>query len=211
MRTSTPMLFFPGASGRKDFWAPVAERLADLGPAELLGYPGFGGVPPEPGIGSLGELFDFLLGRLPPGPCHVVAQSMGGVLAARLAIEHPGRVGRLVLVATSGGVDVAKLGGAEWRQEYRASLPDVPRWFEEDRTNLTAELGRIRAPTLVVSGDADPVSPVAVGELLAAHIPGARRVVVPGGTHMLAVERADEVSEVLRAFLVEVASLPEQR
>jgi len=203
MRTATPMLFFPGASGRTDFWAPVAQRLADLGSVELLGYPGFGGVPPEPSIGSLGELFDWLLGRLPPGPCHVVAQSMGGVLAARLAIEHPHRVERLVLVATSGGVDVAKLGGADWRPEYRASLPDVPRWFEVDRTDLSAGLGRIQAPTLVVSGDDDPVSPVAVGELLAAHIPGARRVVVPGGTHLLAVERAEEVLGLIRAFLLE--------
>jgi len=43
---------------------------------------------------------------------------------------------------------------------------------------------------------------VAVGELLAAHIPGARRVVVPGGTHLLAVERAEEVSGLIRAFFV---------
>ena len=57
---------------------------------------------------------------------------MGGVLAARLAVEKPERVSRLVLTATSGGVDVARLGGAEWRAGYRAARPEVPDWFETD-------------------------------------------------------------------------------
>ena len=90
---------------------------------------------------------------------------------------------RLVLVATSGGVDVARLGAAEWRPEYRASLPDVPDWFVEDRTDLTGALGSIGAPTLLLWSDADPVSPLAVADLLAARIPDARRIVFAGGTH----------------------------
>ena len=60
-----------------------------------------------------------------------------------LAVEHPDRVARLVLVAT-GGVDVARPGGSDWRPEYRALLPDVPHWFEEDGTDFTDRLGEIR-------------------------------------------------------------------
>ncbi len=65
-------------------------------------------------------------------------------------MEQPERVACLVLVATSGGVDVARLGGAEWRHEYRASLPDVPTWFADDRTDLSDRLPTIRAPTLLL-------------------------------------------------------------
>ena len=198
----TPIVFLPGAGGRAEFWGPVAERLADVAPCHRLAWPGFGGVAADPAIGSLDDLFRWLLGRLPDGPVHVVAQSMGGVLAARLAIEHPERVSRLVLVATSGGVDVARLGAEDWRPDYRATFPDVPRWFLDDRTDLTARLGEIRAPTLLLWSDADPVSPLAVADLLAACVPGARRLVVRGGTHAFAEDRPDEVAAAIRGHLL---------
>ena len=169
----TPIVFLPGAAGRAAFWGPVADRLADLGPTVRLAYPGFAEAPPDASVASLEDLFRWVKARLPLGASHVVAQSMGGVLAARLAIEHPECVARLVLVATSGGVDVAGLGGADWRAEYRASLPQAPPWFADDRSDLAPRLGSIRAPTLFLWSDADPVSPLAVADVLAARIPGA--------------------------------------
>lgn len=65
---------------------------------------------------------------------------------------------RLVLCATSGGVDVASLGQQDWRPEYRAAFFDAPDWFIVDRTDLTARLSTLGAPTLVVHGDRDPPS-----------------------------------------------------
>ncbi|HET8734790.1 MAG TPA: alpha/beta fold hydrolase, partial [Anaeromyxobacteraceae bacterium] len=177
------------------------DRLADLGPARLLGFPGFGDVPADPSIRSLDDLFDRVVGWLPEGRSHVVAQSMGGVLAARLALEQPERVARLVLVATSGGVDVSRLGAADWRRDYRASLPGVPSWFVDDRTDLTDRLSGIRAPTLLLWSDADPISPLSVARFLASRIPGARLAVVAGGTHAFAKERPDEVAPLIRAHL----------
>jgi pimeloyl-ACP methyl ester carboxylesterase len=197
-----PIVFLPGASGRATFWKPVADRLLDLGSPLLVGWPGFGGEPADAAIQGLDDLYRWLVPKLPEGPFVLVAQSMGGVLAARLAIEHPERVARLVLVATSGGVDVSGLGGVDWRAAYRASLPDVPDWFITDRTDLTARLGSIRAPTLLLWSDADPVSPLAVSDLLLARIPDARREVVRGGSHAFAEERPDEVAVALRKFLV---------
>jgi pimeloyl-ACP methyl ester carboxylesterase len=196
-----PLVFLPGAGGRAEFWRPVAERLADLGPIHLFGWPGFGEDPPDPGIGSLGDLFGWLLARLPPGPSHVVAQSMGGILAARLALEHPDRVARLALVATSGGVDVRALGASDWRPDYLAGLPGAPRWFVDDRTDLAERLPAIRAPTLLLWSDGDPVSPLSVGRFLAQRIPGARLEVVAGGGHAFAQERADVVAAALRRHL----------
>jgi phenylpyruvate tautomerase PptA (4-oxalocrotonate tautomerase family) len=88
-----PLVFLPGAGGSASFWRPVAERLADLGPAHVLGSPGCAGVRPDPGVQSLDDLFRWIVARLLAGESHLVAQSMGGVLAARLAIERPERVG----------------------------------------------------------------------------------------------------------------------
>jgi pimeloyl-ACP methyl ester carboxylesterase len=196
-----PLVFLPGAGGRSSFWEPVAARLYDLGPTDRLAWPGFGDCPPDPSIRSTDDLFAWMRSRLPPGQSHIIAQSMGGVLAARLALEHPDRVDRLVLVATSGGVDVARAAGVDWRPGYIASLPDVPRWFVEDRTDLTAQLARIRAPTLLLWSDADPVSPIAVARLLEAQIPHARLEFVRGGSHTFANERPDEVAALIRAHL----------
>jgi pimeloyl-ACP methyl ester carboxylesterase len=198
----TPLVFLPGAGGSARFWRPVAERLHDLGPAHLHGWPGFGEESPDPAIHSLDDLYGWLVERLPPGPSHVVAQSMGGILAARLAAERPERVASLVLAATSGGIDVRLLGAIDWRPEYRAALPDVPGWFVEDRTDLTESLSRIRAPTLLLWSDADPVSPLAVGRLLEERIPTARLVVFPGGSHAFAQERPAEVAAAIRGHVV---------
>ncbi len=197
----TPLVFLPGAGGSASFWRPAADRLADLGPVHLFDYPGFGGLPADPSIHSLDDLFGWVVARLPPGASHVIAQSMGGVLAVRLALEHPDRVARLVLVATSGGVDVARLGGADWRPEYRASLPDVPLWFVNDYTDFTDRLSGIRARTLLLWSDSDEVSPLPVAQFLAARIPDARVVTVHGGTHAFPNERPEEVAADIRAFL----------
>jgi 3-oxoadipate enol-lactonase len=62
-------------------------------------------------------------------------------------------------------------------------------------------LGDVRAPTLVVIGDADVPDLHAVADLLAAEIPDARREVVADAAHMLPLERPDELKRLLLAFL----------
>jgi pimeloyl-ACP methyl ester carboxylesterase len=49
----------------------------------------------------------------------------------------------------------------------------------------TVDLGRVRAPTVVIHGAADPLVPVEGGKATAAAIPGARLVVIPGMGHDL--------------------------
>jgi 3-oxoadipate enol-lactonase len=67
--------------------------------------------------------------------------------------------------------------------------------------DMRASLKSILAPTLVVAGRDDPVTTVAMGEALAAAIPGANLVVVERAAHLLAVERPLEVAEILAGFI----------
>jgi pimeloyl-ACP methyl ester carboxylesterase len=113
-------------------------------------------------------------------------------------------VATLTLAATSGGIDVGALGGMYWREAFRREHPHVPAWFERDRTDLSARLGELRAPTLILYGDADPICPPAVPAFLAARIRGARLALVRGGTHAFAQERPDEVAPLVRAHVTEV-------
>ncbi|WP_028049550.1 alpha/beta fold hydrolase [Cellulomonas sp. URHD0024] len=191
-------VYLPGALGTAAFWAPVAERLPELGPAVRLGWPGFGDEPHDPAVRSVADLVGWTLARLPAGASDVVAQSMGGVVATLLALDHPERVRRLVLCATSGGIDVAALGAADWRVGYSRELPD---WFVVDRTDVTDRLSTLRAPTLVVYGDADPLCPEAVARALVDAIPGATLARVPGGGHTMAHDRAGDVAPLVRRHL----------
>ena len=65
--------------------------------------------------------------------------------------------------------------------------------FVDERANLTERLREIAVPVLLLWGDVDPISPVAVGQRLVELFPHAELVVFAGGTHDLVSERADDV------------------
>ncbi len=58
--------------------------------------------------------------------------------------------------------------------------------------DFTADLGRIHARTLVIAGEMDAGTPVAMSEAIANRIPGARLAVIPGAAHLSAVEKPAE-------------------
>jgi 3-oxoadipate enol-lactonase len=63
-----------------------------------------------------------------------------------------------------------------------------------------AELARIRAPTLVISGDEDTAVVSARSERLAAQIPGAKFVRLPRAGHTASIEQPDAVNRLLGEF-----------
>ena len=66
-----------------------------------------------------------------------------------------------------------------------------------DRTDARPLLPQVRAPTLVVVGEADPITPPDAARAMAEAVPGARLVVVPGAAHLAPMERPREVSDAL--------------
>jgi pimeloyl-ACP methyl ester carboxylesterase len=186
------LLFLPGASGNTAFWKPVANGLQHPGRRQFLTWPGFGGVPREPRVEGIDDLVARVVDSI-SGPVDLLAQSMGGVIAIRAALQKPGLVKHLVLAATSGGLDVAALGAQDWRATFVKEHPNVPRWFVDERADLSGQLATLALPVLLLWGDADPISPVAVGRRLAELLPRAELVVIEGGTHDLVCERAQDV------------------
>ncbi len=64
-------------------------------------------------------------------------------------------------------------------------------------------LHRLPQPTLVISGDDDPIVPAVNGRILAEVIPDARLHVVPGGGHLFILERPAEIADLTAGFLRE--------
>ena len=62
-------------------------------------------------------------------------------------------------------------------------------------------LADVRCPTLVLVGDRDVPDMLEIADLLAAGIPGARKVVIEGAGHLPSLERPDELNRLLLDFL----------
>ena len=116
-------------------------------------------------------------------------------------MKHPELINHMVLTATSGGLDTVALGAADWRQGYLKNFPASARWIVDSRPDHTAEIPTIRVPTLLIWGDSDPISPLAVGHRLKELLPNSRLAVIPGGTHSLAVDHAEEVALLIQEHL----------
>jgi pimeloyl-ACP methyl ester carboxylesterase len=169
-------------------------------PTRLLNWPGAGAEPHDPAITGYGALVDRAASAVADGS-DVVAQSMGGVVAIGLALANPQKVRRLVLVATSGGIDVRRFGAENWRAEYRSEFPGAASWVTEQHVDHTRELPGIEIPTCLIWGEEDPISPPAVGRALQAALPHSSLHIIPGGTHMLAWERPDEIAGLIVGHL----------
>jgi len=134
------------------------ESCRPRGPSTISGWPGLGRQPHDPTVKGIDDLIAMVVSRM-DRPVDLVAQSMGGVIAARVALAHPTLVRRLVLTVTSGGVDMASFGASDWRIEYRKTFP-TPRNGSTRRARATAiaRSSASRRRDLLIWGELDPIS-----------------------------------------------------
>jgi poly(3-hydroxyoctanoate) depolymerase len=163
----------------------LAQQLAHQAPARVRRLvlaatgPGLGGVPASPRV-----LLALATPRRYHQPDHY--RSIAGRLYGGEARRDPdaalhGTLARFTRPPSLAG--------------YLAQLYAVAGW-----TSLPW-LYRLAPPTLVLTGDDDPIVPLANGYLLARLIPHARLHVVPGGGHLFLLERPTEAAAVVTAFL----------
>lgn len=196
----THLLFLPGAGGAAEFWHPLGALLPLQHEKTYLNWPGLGHEAHRPGLDSLDALTAHAAAHLKSGTV-VVAQSMGGIFALRLALLYPQTVTKLVLTAASGGIDVMRFGAGDWRPAYRAEYPNAAHWITQARADHTAEISSIAQPALLLWGDADTISPLAVGKHLHGLLKNSELQVIAGGTHSFAQERAAEIAPLVEKFL----------
>lgn len=161
------------------------------------------------GSGIMAEDAGRLIEHLGIGSAHVVGYSMGARIAALLAIRHPQRVRSLVFgglgynmvrgVAGTGPVAHALEAASidevtnptartfrSFAEQTRSDLKALAACIRSSRVPITAEaLSKLTCPVLVVVGEHDVIGGSAAE--LAAIIPGAKAVELPGRDHMKSV------------------------
>lgn len=104
--SGTPVLFLHGFGGDLDNWLFNLDAVAAAAPVIALDLPGHGQSDARlPGAASLADLAGFVLhflDHLGVERVHVVGHSMGGAIAAQMALAASQRVASLVLIATAG-------------------------------------------------------------------------------------------------------------
>ncbi|HEX7300658.1 MAG TPA: 3-oxoadipate enol-lactonase [Solirubrobacteraceae bacterium] len=71
-----------------------------------------------------------------------------------------------------------------------------------ERMDLVAQLGAIRAPTLVIAAADDPATPPEHGELIASLVPGARLAIVEDAQHLPTVEQPRAMTDLIVRHLL---------
>lgn len=195
---SPKVLFLPGTSARGSFWDPVVQRLPNI-EAVQLDWPGLGGVPADPDVNSFDDLVEFVVSKI-DRPCALVGQSMGGYVAARVALQRPDVVTHLVLAVTSAGVDRTVLGLPDWQVKWEPGDPGAP-WVAQPQPHLDHVLPTIGAPTLLLWASNDEISPLPIAHHLNDLLSSSRLVVYPSDDHWAVRYFADDVARQIETHL----------
>ncbi|WP_163507243.1 alpha/beta fold hydrolase [Fodinicola acaciae] len=225
--TGQPCLLLHGGAGP----ASVAGFAARLDGRVLVPtHPGFDGTPRPAWLDSvrgLAEVYAALLEELGLDDVIVIGNSVGGWIAAELALAGSARIGRTILVDAVGivvdGHPVADIFGLDLGQIAELSYHD-PEPYRIDPTTFTdaqraalaanratlrtyagdmtdgtlrGRLAAIATPTLVVWGDSDGICDPDYGRAYAAAIPGARFELLADTGHVPQIESPDALLKVI--------------
>ena len=161
----------------------------------------------------------------------IAGHSMGGAIAQQFGLAYPDRSAALILIATGARLRVAPQildlaqtdlsAAADLITEYEWG-PDTPEPMKRlgkqqllahradviygdyvacNAFDVIERLGDIRAPTLVIGGTADRMTPPKYASFLAERIPHARLALIEGAGHMVMLEREAEAAHAVEQFL----------
>ena len=216
-----------GGLGSSETFAAQVPALAERFRVVAFDRRGHGRTPDVEGPFGYDAMLDdtvALLSALRIGRARIVGFSDGAILGLLMAVRRPELVERLVAIGGNAWPDgmepwfttwLARAEAETYPQAYVDAYgrlsPDGPShwpvvfaktkrmWLEEPSIS-EAELAGIEAPTLVMAGDRDLVSPEH-SVVLYRTLPNARLAIVPGATHDVHEERPEVVNRLLVDFL----------
>jgi pimeloyl-ACP methyl ester carboxylesterase len=243
--TGEPLVLLHGAYGTIDQWGDILTTLAahhQVIALETQAHGHTADIDRPIRYETMADDVDLLMEHIGIDQADIVGYSMGAGTAFRLAIQHPERVRKLVAVSSSISTEGAyaeiwegiaqitpeMFAGSPYEDAYLRNSPEpegfpnlVEKLKDLDMQEFTwpdEEISGITAPTLLIIGDSDIVTPehiVEVFKLLGGGVPGdltglpnSQLAIIPGSTHVgIGLDRARFWLPMVEDFLA--APMPE--
>lgn len=227
-----PILLLHGAIGAASQLEALKEALAPHYDVHTFSFAGHGGAPlPEEGL-SIQLFASELLAYLDAYQLHdlpVFGYSMGGYVALYLMRHHPGRISKLVTLATkfqwdpdtaekeSRMLDLEKIAAklpafaqtlaerhapADWKALLQATA-DMMRQMGADLPVRPEDFAAITQPVLLLLGDRDKMVTLAETQAVYQSLPKGFMGMLPGTPHPLEQVHVSLLSFLIRDFLAE--------
>ncbi|MDO8582822.1 MAG: alpha/beta hydrolase [bacterium] len=220
-RGDRSLIFLHGWRSNKEAWLPVEQLMENAGyRLVFIDLPGFGAseAPKRPyALHNYAETVRLFAEKLELQVHAVIGHSAGARIAAKLAVENPDFMDKLVLVA-SGGARPAfvglksclakiakpffaigfmaplrkKLYAAIGAEDYLAT-PELQKTFVNIiNENLDPLLPRIKTDTLIIWGEKDATAPIEYGKHITKLIPNSRLEVIENAGHYCFSEKPEK-------------------
>ena len=204
------VLIHGGASDSRD-WAGTMAALASRYTLYAPDLIGFGQSERSREGYYLSDLTSFTLGFLEAldldAPV-LVGHSMGGRVCLDIALKHPGKVLKLVLVDAAGFGPGSRWGTLLmtffWLARKLLGMPQpYPKFLAREGENwvYADDLPRLSVPTLIIWKRYDPYLPLAQARRAGELIPEARLVVLPGYGHAPHEQNREAFRKLLEDFM----------
>ncbi len=217
------VLLIHGLVVASTYMVPTAEQLAPFCRVYVPDLPGYGKSYKPDKILGLSELADALaewMDALGLRKAHLVGNSFGCQIIAEFAVRHSQRVDRLVLQGPTVDPTARTLRSQFFRllinspreqhsmglimlKDYRAAglrrIRGTIKLALQDR--IEDKLPLIKAPTLVIRGEKDPVVPHSWAEKVTALLPHGKLQIIPDAGHTINYSMPEKFAAVTLPFL----------
>jgi pimeloyl-ACP methyl ester carboxylesterase len=224
MGAGEPLILLHGLSGSTRWWAHNIEALAAHFRLHIIDLLGFGRSRGQRfALQEAAHLLVAWMDRLEIPRASVIGHSMGGFIAAHVAVTEPARVQRLVLVDAAALVTDQRNYPQHMVGLVRGLLV-LPFSFlpvlvtdaaragpltilkavcELLITNIDDQLSALHTPTLVMWGEQDWVVPMEIGLAISHSLPNARFAVIPRAGHVPMWDQPAQFNRVALDFLLD--------
>jgi pimeloyl-ACP methyl ester carboxylesterase len=219
-----PVILLHGGLANADYWGLQIPALMGHHTVVVMDSRGHGRSSRDArpfGYDLMADDVIALMDALALPKADIVGWSDGGIIALDLAMRHPNRVGKIFAFAASTGsgstryatimsptvVGFVKRASEEYKaysktpKKFRSFVMQIIRMWSVEPNWTQAQLQAISAPVLVVGADHDETTKREHTEYIAATIPGAGLLMLPGTSHFALLQDPELFNGAILRFL----------